>query len=149
MRAVVQRVRRARVTVGDDAVGAIGPGLAVLVGFRSGDTEADAEYLLDKIIGLRIFEDENGKMNLGLRDVGGGLLLVPNFTLYGDCRKGRRPSFGHAAPPDEAEGLFQVVLERARGQLGQVEAGHFGARMQVEIENDGPVTLLLDSQRDF
>lgn len=149
MRAVVQRVRRARVTVGDHAVGAIGPGLAVLVGFRSGDTEADAEYLLDKIIGLRIFEDENGKMNLGLRDVGGGLLLVPNFTLYGDCRKGRRPSFGHAAPPDEAEGLFQVVLERARGQLGQVEAGHFGARMQVEIENDGPVTLLLDSQRDF
>lgn len=149
MRAVVQRVRRARVTVDEQAVAEIGRGLAALLGFRTGDTEADAEYVLDKIVGLRVFEDDDGKMNLGLREVDGGLLLVPNFTLYGDCRKGRRPSFSQAAPPEEAERLFQFTVEHAQNLLSQVGSGRFGAKMRVEIENDGPVTLLLDSAREF
>jgi len=149
LRAVVQRVRRARVTIDEQVVSEIGRGLAALLGFRAGDTEADAEYVLDKIVGLRVFADQDGKMNLGLREVGGGLLLVPNFTLYGDCRKGRRPSFTQAAPPDEAEQLFQFTVEQARRLSSQVGAGQFGAKMTVEIENDGPVTLLIDSEREF
>jgi len=147
MRAVVQRVSRATVTVGDAVTGEIGRGLAVLVGVQVGDTSEDAAYLADKVAGLRVFEDADGKMNLSAQDVGGAILAVSNFTLLGDCRKGRRPSFTDAAPPDEAERLLGEFVARVRAAGLTVATGVFREHMHVEIANDGPVTLILDSRR--
>jgi D-tyrosyl-tRNA(Tyr) deacylase len=147
VRAVVQRVSSASVVVDGQTVAAVGKGLACLVGVRAGDTEGDLEYVADKLSGLRIFEDQDGKMNLGVREVSGAILLVPNFTLYGDCRKGRRPSFTDAAPPDQAEAAFDGLASALRMKDIEVATGRFGARMTVEIRNDGPVTLVLDSNR--
>ena len=142
---LLQRVSRADVSVDGRRVAEIGPGLLVLVGVRKGDTEAQAERLLGRLLGYRVFEDQAGKMNLSLRDTGGGLLLVPQFTLAADTRKGRRPSFSTAAPPAEAERLFDVLLARARVEWAAVQSGRFGADMQVSLINDGPVTLWLES----
>lgn len=147
MRAVVQRVSGARVTVGDHAAGEIGRGLVALVGVQVGDTEADAAYLADKLVGLRVFEDHEGKLNLSAQEVGGAVLVVSNFTVLGDCRKGRRPSFTDAAPPQEAERLLAGFVERLRAAGLSVATGVFREHMHVEINNDGPVTLLLDSRR--
>lgn len=149
MRAVVQRVSRAKVTVGDTVTGEIGRGLIVLVGVQAGDTAADAAYLADKVAGLRIFEDADGKMNLSAREVRAALLAVSQFTLFGDCRKGRRPSFTDAAPPEAAEPLLREFVQRARAAGLTVATGVFRERMQVEIHNDGPVTLILDSRRSL
>ncbi|HUT75409.1 MAG TPA: D-aminoacyl-tRNA deacylase [Armatimonadota bacterium] len=147
MRAIIQRVARARVTVGDAVTGEIGPGLVVLVGVEVGDTGEDAAYLADKIAGLRVFEDAQGKLNRSALEVGGALLAVSNFTLLGDCRKGRRPSFSDAAPPAQAAPLFNHLVERLRATGLPVATGAFREHMRVEIHNDGPVTLLLDSRR--
>ncbi len=149
MRAVVQRVSRAQVTVADELTGAVNKGLLVLVGVTEGDTEKDAQYLADKVTGLRIFEDENGKMNLSVKDVGGEILSVSQFTLYGDCRKGKRPSFDKAARPEAANLLYEKFNELCRQQGVQVETGVFRSHMQVELVNDGPVTILLDSSKLF
>ena len=149
MRAVVQRVSRAEVRVGGERVGAIGRGFVVLVGADSNDGEEDARWLVDKIATLRVFPDENGQMNLGLAEVGGALLLVSQFTLYGDCRKGRRPSIAKAMAPGPAEQLYDRFVELARATGIPVETGRFRAMMEVELTNDGPVTLLLDSKRVF
>jgi len=145
MRLVLQRVNHAQVKVGDKPVGRIGKGLAVLLGIRSGDGEKDAKYLAEKVAHLRVFEDESGKFNLSVMDVSGEVLVVSQFTLYGDCRKGRRPSFTQASPPEEANKLYErfVGLLRERGL--RVETGVFGAHMLVEIQNQGPVTLILES----
>ena len=139
MRALVQRVSEASVTVGGEEVARIGRGLVVLLGVRRGDTDAEADRLAAKLLALRVFEDGDGKMNLSVRDAGGELLCVSQFTLYGDTRKGNRPSFVDAAPPEEAEPLY----ERLREALG-AKGGRFGAQMRVELVNDGPVTLVLD-----
>ena len=144
MRAVIQRVSQASVTVGDQVVGRIGQGLMVLLGIKTGDTEAEARWMAQKIAGLRIFADDAGRFNLSLRDVGGSALVVSQFTLYGDSRKGRRPSFTDAAPPDVAEPLVERFVELLRAERLPVETGIFGALMQVEIHNDGPVTLILE-----
>lgn len=149
MRAVVQRVTKGEVSVAGDLLGAIGPGFVVLLGVGDGDTSADAHYLADKVVNLRVFDDEEGKMNLSLLDGGGQVLAISQFTLYGDCRKGRRPSFTAAAPPKEAQELYGEFVERLRGQGVEVVTGKFQAVMQVEIHNDGPVTLLLDSKKGF
>lgn len=149
MRAVVQRVSRAQVTVADELTGTVNKGLLVLVGVTEGDTEKDAQYLADKVTGLRIFEDENGKMNLSVKDVGGEILSVSQFTLYGDCRKGKRPSFDKAARPEAANMLYEKFNELCRQQGVQVETGVFRSHMQVELVNDGPVTILLDSSKLF
>ena len=145
MRAVVQRVRSARVTIGADVVGAVGQGLLVLLGVAPTDTATEVQWLADKIVGLRIFADADGKMNLGVADVAGGVLVVSQFTLYGDCRKGRRPSFVGAAPPGIAEPLYEAFLDAVRSLGVPTAAGRFGATMQVELVNDGPVTLILDT----
>ena len=145
MKAVIQRVRRASVTVDGAVSGAIGSGLLVLLGVGKGDTEAAADYLATKIAGLRIFPDAEGKMNLSLVDAGGAMLVVSQFTLYGDCRKGRRPSFDAAAPPDEARRLYEYFVSRVRAANIQVETGVFQAHMDVELLNDGPVTLIVES----
>jgi D-tyrosyl-tRNA(Tyr) deacylase len=145
MRAVVQRVSSARVTVDGKRTGEIERGLLVLLGVAFGDAETEAAWIADKILGLRIFEDEAGKMNLSVQDVGGSLLVVSQFTLLGDCRKGRRPSFTGAAPPDHADRLYQSVVQRMQAAGAHVETGVFQARMQVHLVNDGPVTLLVDS----
>ncbi len=149
MRAVVQRVSRARVTVGDNIVGEIGKGFVVFLGISREDTEKDADYLAKKIVNLRVFEDSNEKMNLSLADVGGSLLIVSQFTLYGDCRKGNRPSFDKAQKPQEAKILYENFVQKCRETGLRVETGEFQAMMNVEINNDGPVTLLLDSNREF
>ncbi|MGI9953480.1 D-aminoacyl-tRNA deacylase [Moorellaceae bacterium AZ2] len=149
MRAVVQRVLRGRVTVEGEEIGAIGPGLLVFLGVRSGDTAEEAVYLAEKIAGLRVFADQEGKLNLSVKDVGGEVLVVSQFTLYGDCRKGRRPSFTEAAPPEAAEELYGVFIAAMRKQGLKVASGRFQAHMQVELVNDGPVTLLLDSSKLF
>ncbi|MBI2434485.1 MAG: D-tyrosyl-tRNA(Tyr) deacylase [Candidatus Hydrogenedentes bacterium] len=149
MRAVVQRVTEASVSVGDRTTGAIEGGLMVLVGVDTADTEADATYLAEKIAGLRIFSNSESKFNLSLEDVGGAVLLVSQFTLHGDCRKGRRPSFTQAARPDQAIPLYERVAELLRARGIRVETGEFGAHMQVHLVNDGPVTLLLDSRKAF
>jgi D-tyrosyl-tRNA(Tyr) deacylase len=145
MRAVVQRVAEAGVTVDNESVARIGGGLCVLLGVGAADTPADADYLCDKIIGLRIFDDAAGKMNLPLREVGGSLLVVSQFTLYGDCRKGNRPSFTRAAEPAPAIALYERFVARARAAALPVATGQFQARMRVSLVNDGPVTLWLDT----
>ena len=144
MRAVIQRVAEARVFVDDQVVGQIGPGLCVLLGVGAADRETNADALADKIAKLRIFEDQQGKMNRSVLDSGGALLVVSQFTLYGDCRKGNRPSFTHAAPPAQAERLYQYFSERLRNQGLKVANGQFQAHMRVALVNDGPVTLILD-----
>ncbi len=149
MRACVQRVRESRVTVGDDTVGQIEHGLLVLLGVGRNDQSSDARKMTEKIIGLRVFDDDQGQMNLALGDVGGALLVVSQFTLYGDCRKGRRPSYLEAAPPELAERLYNEFAEHARALGAAVETGRFRAQMEVSLVNDGPVTLLLDSTRLF
>ncbi len=149
MRGVVQRVSRARVETGGGTVGEIGAGILLLAGFTAGDTGSDMEWMLDKVVNLRIFEDSSGRMNLSLMDTGGELLLVPQFTLYGDCRRGRRPSFSDAAPPDMAARMFTEFLNMAGGLPVKVESGVFQADMAVELVNQGPVTLLLDSKKNF
>ncbi len=149
MRAVVQRVRHARVEVEENLVGEIGRGFVVLIGVGEGDTEEDAEYVAAKVCGLRVFEDGQGKMNLSLKEAGGGVLAVSQFTLYGDCRKGRRPSFVGAAPPEKAERLYNLVVERLRQMDVSVAEGTFQGKMLVKLANDGPVTILLDSERQF
>jgi D-tyrosyl-tRNA(Tyr) deacylase len=146
MKVLVQRVSRASVTVGGEIVGRIGLGLVGLVGVAQGDTEEDARYLVEKMVNLRIFPDEAGKFNRSLVDVGGGLLLVSQFTLISDTRKGRRPSFIEAAGPGEAEALFNRFVDLARATGLKVETGRFQQHMLVEIHNDGPVTILLDSK---
>lgn len=149
MRAVVQRVRHASVRVDEEIVGAIGHGLLVLLGVDVSDGNSDADYLADKIIGLRIFNDDDGKFNRSLEDVGGAVLLVSQFTLHGDCRKGRRPSFIAAARPEQAIPLYERVGSLLREKGVEVANGIFGAHMEVELLNDGPVTLLLDSGKAF
>jgi D-aminoacyl-tRNA deacylase len=149
MRAVVQRVSEAKVTVENKIVGKIGLGLLVLLGVSVEDTEKDALYLLEKIINLRIFEDEVEKMNLSLLDVKGDLLVVSQFTLYGDARKGRRPSYIEAAAPEKAEKLYNFFVAEARRQIPNVETGIFQAMMDVSLVNSGPVTILLDSNKIF
>lgn len=147
MRAVVQRVTRARVTVHGQPTGEIRKGLVVLLGVARDDSETDAEYLSAKIPALRIFDDEQGKMNLSLKDVGGGMLVISQFTLYGDVRRGLRPSWIDAAGPEKAEPLYEFFIARVSRLLGEVATGKFGAEMKVELVNDGPVTLVLDSRK--
>lgn len=149
MRAVVQRVSRAKVTVNDWTAGEIGLGLLVLLGVGQMDTEADAIYLAEKIAGLRIFEDSDGKMNRSVLDAGGSVLAVSQFTLYGDVRRGKRPSFDAAAPPDPARRLYEFFVERMRAAGVRCETGRFQEMMQVELMNEGPVTILLDSSKTF
>ena len=144
MRVLVQRVAWARVTVGEEEVGAIGPGLLAFVGCAEGDTEASAVHLADKVVGLRVFEDEDGRMNQSLWDVRGELLVVSQFTLYGDCQRGRRPSFTRAMAPEPAERLIGRFVAHARTLTQRVETGRFRAHMAVSLLNDGPVTLLLE-----
>lgn len=149
MRAVVQRVARGSVRVDGNLVGEIGPGLVVLLGVGRGDTVNDAGYLADKVANLRIFEDEQGKMNLSVLDTGGAVLAVSQFTLYGDCRKGRRPGFSEASPPEEARELYEIFVKELEKLGLKVATGVFREHMTVEIINDGPVTLLLDSKKNF
>ena len=150
MRAVVQRCKYARVNVNGRTVGEISKGIMLLVGFSGDDGEKDMDYILDKVSNLRIFTDENDKMNLSVKDINGGILIVPNFTLYGDARHGRRPGYSNAAPPQRAEGLFNTFKEKALNtDVEKVEFGIFQADMEVEPLNDGPVTVLLDSFKNF
>jgi D-tyrosyl-tRNA(Tyr) deacylase len=149
MRAVVQRVSRASVKVDGEIVGQIGAGLLVLLGVGHEDTEADANYLVDKIVGLRVFEDTEGKMNLSLVDAGGAVLAVSQFTLYGDMRRGKRPSFDAAARPEQAKKLYEYFVEGVRAANVKCETGTFQAMMQVELVNEGPVTILVDSKKLF
>jgi D-tyrosyl-tRNA(Tyr) deacylase len=149
MRAIIQRVKRAEVRVNGHAVGTVGTGILVLLGIGKEDTPEAVESLADKIVNLRIFDDEEGRMNQSLSETGGGLLCVSQFTLYGDCRKGRRPSYDRAAPPDMARPLYEAFVESVRANGIAVETGQFQAMMEVELVNDGPVTLLLDSERAF
>ena len=146
---VIQKVERASVSVDGEIRGEIGNGLMVLVGILPNDDEKVMDYMLEKLVNLRIYEDENDKLNLSVLDTGGGLLLVPNFTLYGDARKGRRPSYFAAASPDEADCVFERLVEKAKGYPLKVESGVFRTHMKVELVNDGPVTILLDSERLF
>jgi D-tyrosyl-tRNA(Tyr) deacylase len=149
MRAVVQRVSRCRVTVEGETVGQIGAGLLVLLGVSKADTEAAADYLAEKIVGLRIFEDAEGKMNLSVQDSGGAVLVISQFTLYGDVRRGKRPSFDAAARPEEAERLYEYFVGKIRAAGLRCETGQFRAMMEVELVNSGPVTILLDSEKSF
>ncbi|HIT67270.1 MAG TPA: D-tyrosyl-tRNA(Tyr) deacylase [Candidatus Merdisoma merdipullorum] len=146
MKFVIQRVSRASVTVRGKVIGRIGQGYLVLVGVGQGDTKEDADRLMRKMIGLRIFSDENGKINKSLKDVGGELLLVSQFTLYADCRHGNRPGFTEAGDPQAAKELYEYVIESCRKDVPVVEQGEFGAEMQVELINDGPFTIILDSE---
>lgn len=149
MRAVVQRVSEARVEVDREVVGEIGPGFLVLLGVAADDSEQDAEYLADKIVNLRVFEDDEGKLNRSLLEAKGSLLAVSQFTLYGDCRKGRRPSFSHAAPPELAQDLYLKFADQVRSRGVFIQTGRFQAMMEVHLVNRGPVTLLLDSRKNF
>lgn len=149
MRAVVQRVSQASVVVNEQTVGAIDHGLMVLLGVAQGDTEKDVQYLADKTAGLRIFEDDAGKMNLSVEDVSGGILVISQFTLLGDCRKGRRPGFTDAAPPELADKLYEVYVDILRNRGIYVATGIFQAEMKVSLINEGPVTMLLDSRKQF
>ena len=145
MRIVIQRVKRASVSVEEKVVGSIQKGFLVLIGVGQGDDEATADKYMKKLLGLRIFEDENGKTNLGLKEVGGSLLLISQFTLYADCKRGNRPSFIRAGAPDMAENLYKYIIARCKEHLDIVEQGGFGADMKVELVNDGPFTVILDS----
>src|ERR1700756_160590 len=149
MRAVVQRVSHCRVTVEGNAVGEIGQGLLVLLGISKTDTESAVDYLVEKIIGLRVFEDATEKMNLAIKEIGGALLVVSQFTLYGDVRRGRRPSFDAAAKPEDAKRLYEYFVTRVRAAGLRCETGQFQAMMEVELVNSGPVTILLDSEKLF
>ena len=149
MRAVVQRVKRARVIVTGEVVGEIGRGLVVLVGVGQNDTEADADYLADKIAGLRIFDDEAGRMNRAVGEIGGAVLVVSQFTLFGDVRRGKRPSFDAAARPELARRLYEYFVDELRAAGLRCETGRFQEMMEVELVNDGPVTILLDSEKTF
>ena len=149
MRAVVQRVTRGKVTVDGEVTGEIKQGLVVLLGIARDDTKEDADYLAPKIIALRIFDDADGRMNVSVKDLDGGLLIVSQFTLYGDVRRGLRPSWSDAAAPEIAEPLYDYFVESSRKLLGRVETGSFRKMMQVELVNDGPVTILLDSRKMF
>jgi len=150
MRAVIQRVSSSEVRINHETVGAIGSGLNVLLGIKADDTEADMDYIINKLIHLRIFEDDDGKMNESILDINGEILLVSQFTLYGDCRKGRRPGFSRSGPVDEAEKKYNVFVEKLRlTPIKKIETGVFQAEMEVLIVNDGPVTLLLDSEKQF
>ena len=149
MRAVVQRVSSSRVTVDERVTGEVKKGLLVLLGVTHDDTSKDVDYMVDKVTNLRIFEDENDKMNLSLKDIKGEVMAVSQFTLYGDARKGRRPSFSDAARPDVANPLYEEFVEKLRAQGITVGTGEFGAHMMVELTNDGPVTILLESKKAF
>ncbi len=149
MRAVLQRVAKARVTVDNKTVGEMGRGIMLLAGMDTGDDASDYRYILDKSVNLRIFEDENDKMNLSAADLGLGLMIVPNFTIYADARHGRRPSFAMGAKPEEAKRTFDEFVKYARDNFPVVESGIFQADMQVELVNDGPITILLDSDKLF
>ena len=149
MRAVIQRVGRAKVTVGGEITGEIGRGLLVFLGVGSEDTTDDADYLADKTVGLRVFEEEGGKMNRAVGEVGGGVLVVSQFTLYGDVRRGKRPSFDAAAAPQKARELYEYFVERVRSVGLTCQTGRFQEMMDVELVNDGPVTILLDSAKNF
>jgi D-tyrosyl-tRNA(Tyr) deacylase len=149
MRAVLQRVTRASVRVEGETVGEIGAGLVVLLGVARDDVEEDARYLVEKVLNLRVFDDAEGRMNLSAAERGGALLVVSQFTLYGDVRRGRRPSWFEAAPPELAETLYEFFVALARGAGAQVETGSFRRMMEVELVNDGPVTILLDSRKLF
>ncbi|MBS6397717.1 MAG: D-tyrosyl-tRNA(Tyr) deacylase [Clostridiales bacterium] len=149
MRLVIQRVTHASVTVDGETLGRIGKGFMVLIGVSDEDTKEVADRMVKKMLGLRIFEDENGKTNLDLHTVGGELLLISQFTLYADCRKGNRPSFIRAGKPDMAESMYEYIIEKCREQVPVVERGEFGADMKVELLNDGPFTVVLDSEELF
>lgn len=149
MRAVIQRVSSSKVVVCNEVIGAINKGFNILLGIAKNDTIEDALYLKEKIINLRVFEDENNKLNLSLKDVNGELLIISQFTLYGDCRKGRRPNFMEAQSGEEAEKLYDFFVEECKKEVIKVETGEFGADMKVSIENDGPVTLIIDSKKGF
>lgn len=149
MRVVVQRVKYSKVVVDGELIGEINKGLNVLLGISREDTLEDLSYIKDKVLNLRIFEDENGKLNKSLMDIGGDLLVVSQFTLYGDCRKGRRPSFIEALGGEEAEKIYEEFVRQCRQVVPKVETGKFGADMMVTIENDGPVTLMIDSKKNF
>lgn len=149
MRAVVQRVSSSKVEVDGVIIGEINKGINVLIGISKEDTEEDLKYIKEKIVNLRIFEDENSKMNLSLLDIGGEILVISQFTLYGDCRKGRRPNFMNAEGGEKAEKLYNDFIELLRETPLKVETGKFGADMKVDIQNDGPVTLLLESNKNF
>lgn len=147
MKLVIQRVTHASVTVDNNVIGKIGKGYMVLIGVSDTDTEEIADKMVDKMIKLRIFEDENGKTNLSLADVGGELLLISQFTLYANCKKGKRPSFIEAGAPDHANALYEYIIEKCKERVDVVEQGEFGAEMKVELLNDGPFTVILDSQQ--
>lgn len=149
MRAVIQRVTTASVTVDGEPVGQIGRGLLVLLGISRTDTHASADYLIEKVLGLRIFEDNDGKMNVSVREIGGALLVVSQFTLLGDVRRGKRPSFDDAARPEQAKALYLYLVSKIRQQGIQCSTGEFQAMMQVSLVNDGPVTILIDSDKLF
>jgi len=149
MRAVVQRVTKASVSVEGKIVGAIGIGLLVLLGVSKPDTAASADYMVEKLLGLRVFEDKGGKMNLSVREVGGAILVVSQFTLLGDVRRGKRPSFDDAARPDQAKSLYEYVVAKIREQGIECSTGEFQAMMHVSLVNDGPVTVLIDSEKVF
>ena len=149
MRAIVQRVTRASVTVADQITGEIGNGLVVLLGIANDDTKTDADYLAPKIVALRIFDDSEGRMNVSVKDIDGGLLIVSQFALYGDVRRGLRPSWSDAAPPEVAEPLYEYFVESSRKLIGRVETGSFRKTMRVQLVNDGPVTIMLDSRKLF
>lgn len=149
MRAVIQRVKEAAVRVDGRVVGSIGPGLLVLLGVQDGDTHDDLEFVRRKLIQLRLFNDQEGKLNRSLTDVRGEILLVSQFTLFGDCRKGNRPSFSRAAPPDLAEQLYRELAQALQGEGVRVATGIFQAMMEVQLTNDGPVTVILDSKKEF
>ncbi len=149
MRAVIQRVARASVTVEGEVVGEIGNGLVVLLGVAGDDTEQDIKYLVEKIAALRIFDDEQDRMNLSLKDIGGAMLVVSQFTLYGDVRRGLRPSWSDAAPPEIAERLYDAFVAGVKNHVSHVATGSFRRMMEVELVNDGPVTILLDSRKEF
>lgn len=149
MRAVIQRVSKASVTVEEQIAGEIKQGLVVLLGIRGADNRSDLQWLAEKIVHLRIFEDKEGKMNRSLKDIEGEMLIISQFTLYGDCRKGRRPGFSSAAPPGIAEPLYQQFIDEVKSKDIQVATGIFQAAMEVALVNDGPVTLLVDSEKQF
>jgi D-tyrosyl-tRNA(Tyr) deacylase len=149
LRLVVQRVKQASVRIQNETVGEIGPGLLIFLGVGQGDTAEDVGYLVEKVLHLRIFADGQSRFNLSLADIRGSLLIVSQFTLWGDCRKGRRPSFSHSAPPEKAEPLYNLFIQKAKEACLTVASGRFQEMMEVHLTNDGPVTLLLDSQKSF